>query len=239
VANSLSGERLHRRTSPGRLRAATAMLLLGPETPMLFQGQEFGASTPFLYFADQKPELARAVTAGRLEFLSQFPSLATPEAQERLSAPSDPQTFVSCKLDWTERGRNAEILRLHRDLVRLRQDDAVLSRCGTGRSIEGAVLGPEAFLLRYLDAERGRDRLLLVNFGRDLHLDPAPQPLLAPPENRVWRVLWSSEDPAYGGGGTPTPEGPNNWRVPAHAALLLGAVEQAADDPGTASAPSG
>jgi maltooligosyltrehalose trehalohydrolase len=54
VANSLRGQRVHRLTSPARLRALTALLLLGPATPMLFQGQEFWASSPFLYFADRK-----------------------------------------------------------------------------------------------------------------------------------------------------------------------------------------
>ena len=83
------------------------------------------------------------------------------------------------------------------------------------------MLGPEAFLLRYLDREEGRDRLLLVNFGADLRLDPAPEPLLAPPEDRQWSVLWSSEDLGYGGGGTVPPEGPETWRLPGHAALLL------------------
>src|SRR5207237_4505733 len=64
VANSAFGERLHQLTSPGNYRALTALLLLQPQTPMLFQGQEFGASTPFLYFADHEPELARKVAEG-------------------------------------------------------------------------------------------------------------------------------------------------------------------------------
>jgi maltooligosyltrehalose trehalohydrolase len=241
VANSARGARLHELTSAGRLRAATALLLLGPATPMLFQGQEFGASAPFLYFADHKSELARAVTAGRQEFLSQFPSIATAEMQARLPDPSDPQTFVLCKLDWSERERHGTLHRLHRDLIRLRREDPVLSRCGVGRSVEGAVLGPEAFLLRYLDKERGRDRLLLVNFGADLHLDPAPEPLLAPPEDCDWSILWSSENPNYGGSGTVPPETEDNWRLPGHAALLLAAVRRPESAPsgGTAGERSG
>jgi maltooligosyltrehalose trehalohydrolase len=241
VANSARGARLHELTSAGRLRAATALLLLGPATPMLFQGQEFGASAPFLYFADHKSELARAVTAGRQEFLSQFPSIATAEMQARLPDPSDPQTFVLCKLDWSERERHGTLHRLHRDLIRLRREDPVLSRCGVGRSVEGAVLGPEAFLLRYLDKERGRDRLLLVNFGADLHLDPAPEPLLAPPEDCDWSILWSSENPNYGGSGTVPPETEENWRLPGHAALLLAAVRRPESAPsgGTAGERSG
>src|SRR5204863_9864015 len=75
VANSARGLRGHQLTSPGRWRAMTALLLLSPGTPMLFQGQEFSASSPFLYFADFEEELAAAVRTGRREFLTQFPSL--------------------------------------------------------------------------------------------------------------------------------------------------------------------
>jgi maltooligosyltrehalose trehalohydrolase len=76
VANTARGLRGDKLTSPGRWRAMTALLLLSPGTPMLFQGQEFAASTPFLYFADFEPELAAAVRKGRGEFLTQFPSVA-------------------------------------------------------------------------------------------------------------------------------------------------------------------
>ena len=79
--------------------------------------------------------------------------------------------------------------------------------------MDGAVLAPEAFVLRFF-GDGGDDRLLLVNLGRDLHLDPAPEPLLAPPANRLWDVLWSSEDPRYGGGGTAPPDTEDNWRIP-------------------------
>ena len=73
LANSARGVRGHLLSSPGRWRAMTALLLLSPGTPMLFQGQEFAASTPFLFFADHHPELARLVSNGPKEFLSQFP----------------------------------------------------------------------------------------------------------------------------------------------------------------------
>ena len=81
LANSGLGHRLHGVAAPGRWRALTALLLLGPATPMLFQGQEFGASAPFLYFADHQGEAADAVAAGRKAEVSQFPSLATAAMQ--------------------------------------------------------------------------------------------------------------------------------------------------------------
>jgi maltooligosyltrehalose trehalohydrolase len=86
--------------------------------------------------------------------------------------------------------------------------------------VDGAVLGAEAFVLRYFGGN-GDDRLLLVNLGIDLRLEPAPEPLLAPPEGRVWDVLWTSEDPQYGGIGTPPPDGPEGWWLPGHAAVAL------------------
>jgi maltooligosyltrehalose trehalohydrolase len=84
------------------------------------------------------------------------------------------------------------------------------------------VLGGEAFLLRFFGRSPEEDRLLLINLGRDLELSPAPEPLLAPPGGSRWAVLWSSEDPRYGGLGTATPETEDaGWRLPGHAALLL------------------
>ena len=224
VGNSAGGARLHQQTSPGRYRALTALMVLGPGTPMLFQGQEFAASSPFLYFADHKPALADQTHEGRQEFLTQFRSLATPEIQESLPRPDDEMTFARCKLDATERAGtrapHAQALALHRDLLRLRRNDAVF-RGPRPAGLDGAVLGPEAFVLRYFGGH-GDDRLLLVNLGADLHLDPAPEPLLAPPADAVWELLWSSEDPAYGGSGTaPVESDADNWRLPGHSAVAL------------------
>ncbi|HSE98240.1 MAG TPA: DUF3459 domain-containing protein, partial [Blastocatellia bacterium] len=226
TSNTLGGKRVHQRTSPGRFRAMTALMLLAPGTPMLFQGQEFSTSRPFLFFADHEADLAKLVRKGRAKFLEQFPSLATREAQERLPDPSAIATFEACKLDFNERERNIEAVALHRDLLKLRREDPLFS-AQRPREFDGAVLGPEAFVLRFF-AEDGDDRLLIVNLGRDLRLDPAPEPLLAPPEKKRWETLWSSEDPRYGGEGTPPLDGEEGWRIPGHAAVALrpAAVEE-------------
>lgn len=227
IANSARGQRLHALTTPGRLRAMTALTLLGPATPMLFQGQEFAASAPFLYFADHQPELAAMVGKGRAEFLSQFPSIADPAMLEGLSRPDAEDGFTRCKLDHRERETNAGVWALHRDLLRLRREDPVFSAQRAGGpegGLDGAVLGEEAFVLRFFhDGEEGGDRLLLVNLGRDLTLPALAEPLLAPPGDGAWTVLWSSEEPAYGGCGTAPVERPGGaWRLPGHAALVLG-----------------
>jgi maltooligosyltrehalose trehalohydrolase len=218
VSNSARGLRCHALSSPGRFRALTALTLLMPGTPMLFMGEEFAASSPFLFFADHNPELAPLVRKGRAKFLSQFPSVAVPEVQAGLPDPADPGTFERCKLDLSERDRHTEASALHRDLIRLRRHDPVLRAPRRG-GFDGAVLGAEAFVLRYFGG--GGDRLLVVNLGRDLHLDPAPEPLLAPPEGMHWAVLWSSEDPRYGGLGTAPPETEGTWRLPGQAAVLF------------------
>jgi maltooligosyltrehalose trehalohydrolase len=218
IANSGGGRRCHALASPGHLRAMTAYSLLMPGIPMLFQGQEFAASTPFFYFADHETELAGAVRAGRGTFLAQFPSLASSEMQAALTDPGNVDTFHRSVLDHDERARNAATYALHRDLLALRREDPVLRQ--RPARIDGAVLADEAWMLRFFD-HRGRDRLLIVNLGGDVVLDPAPEPLLAPVEGHPWRLLWSSEAPRYGGAGI-VPLNPDGiWRIPGHAAIIL------------------
>src|SRR5262249_36462852 len=218
VANSARGLRLAALTSPGRLRAMTALLLLSPATPLLFQGQEFGSTVPFAFFADLRPELAPAIARGRHEFLGQFRSLATPAMQEALPPPIGIDAFLRCKLDFGERERHIPVLELHRDLLALRRSEPAFRQQGADR-LFGAVLGPEAFVLRFRHEDG--DRLMLLNLGRDLVLVPAPEPLLASPTREGWTILWGSEDVAYGGTGLPEVECEDGWHIPGHAAVVL------------------
>ena len=222
VANAARGLRLHQLTSPGRCRALTALLLLGPPHPMLFQGQEFASSAPWVYFADHPGELGRQVREGRREFLRQFRSLAASDAEALVPDPGARETFERCKLDHGERGRNGPTLALHRDLLRLRGEDSVLA-ARPRPTAEGTVLSERSFALRWLGAE-GDDRLLVVNLGVELMLGAAAEPLLGPPARGPWGTLWSSEDPRYGGGGTPPVDSDEHgWRLPGECAVLLGA----------------
>lgn len=220
IANSAHGFRIHQITDPGNFRAMTALMLLAPNTPLLFQGQEFAASTPFYYFADHVEDLSKLVFKGRLEYFKQFPSIASPEVQACLPNPSDPQTFLKCKLDFNERHTHGQAYALHRDLLRLRRNDSVFSNPRKGM-IDGAVLSQDAFVLRFFGEPEEDTRLLIVNFGTDLLLSPAPEPLLAPPEGTTWTTLWSSEDPRYGGGGTPAFAVGESWNALGHAAIVL------------------
>jgi maltooligosyltrehalose trehalohydrolase len=218
IGNSAWGIRLHQLTNPASLRAMTALLLLSPQTPMIFQGQEFAASTPFLYFADLSPEVSKLVHAGRIETLKQFTNIDSPEVIDSIDKPYDITTFVQSQLDLSERQRHEKVYALYRDLIKLRREDPVFSK-GYACHIEGAVLGPAAFLLRYFLGDQ--QRLLLINQGRELHLHPAPEPMLAPPEGYRWEVLWTSERLEYGGSGTPKMETDKFWRVQGNAAVAL------------------
>ena len=223
LANSGDGSRLHQRSAPGSYRAMTALFLLMPGTPMLFQGQEFGSTAPFLFFAEHRPELAAAVMQGRAEFVTQFPSLASPAAQARLAPPHAPETFERCRLDWRESEANSAAMRLHADLLALRKRTAAF-RVQTA-ALDGAVLARDALVLRFPAESPADERLLIVNLGPDLVAGSFPEPLVAPPDDLTWQVEWSSEHPEYGGGGTPEVCTPSGWRVPGQSATVLHAVE--------------
>ena len=150
VANSACGARLHALTSPGRLRAMTALLLLGPWTPLLFQGQEFRRPGRFSTSPITRRELAPAVRRGRVEFLAQFPSVAA-GPRDRLPDPWDRATFERCKLDTGEREvprrRPGPASRSARPCA------AAMPWSGTGARVDGAPLATHALVLRYFGGE--------------------------------------------------------------------------------------
>ena len=226
VANTLFGERVRFLTSPGRYRAIVTLLLLGPWTPLLFQGQEFGASAAFRFFSDVgDDELKEAIRKGRFDFLAQFPSVATPDVQARLPVPHHRSTFEGSKLDWSDREKNPQLWNLHRDLIWLRQNDARFRELKQN-GVDGAVLGERQFVLRYFAERPGDERLLLVNFDKQHVFSPAPEPLLAPPDKCEWQVMWMSEAAAYGGTGLKPVVNDAGWTIFAEAAVVLRAVPE-------------
>jgi maltooligosyltrehalose trehalohydrolase len=227
VSNLARSMRAHQLASPAQCRALKGLLLLSPQTPMLFQGEEFGASAPFPFFAGHTGELAKAVYKGRAEFLAQFPGVKESGLATVLD-PADPRTMEKCRIDWRQREENRRSLALHRELLRLRREDPVISRqpAADPRERDGAVIAPQAFCLRFFSEEHG-DRLLVVNLGIGLALDPAPEPLLAPPAGKRWQMLWSSECAEYGGYGTPELDAEGaGWHIPAQSTVLLAASER-------------
>jgi maltooligosyltrehalose trehalohydrolase len=128
VGNRALGERLHHQIDPAAYRAASALLLTAPETPLLFMGQEWGATTPFQYFTDHHAELGRLVTEGRRAEFRHFKAFSDPAARARIPDPQAAATFLRSHLDWaeTERAPYAATLALYRALLALRHSEPAL-----------------------------------------------------------------------------------------------------------------
>jgi maltooligosyltrehalose trehalohydrolase len=220
VANTDRGRRLVDLARPADLRALTALLLLMPAQPMLFQGQEFGSHAPFVYFADHVSPLREAVATGRRTFLEQFTRLRDPEVFEGEPEPHAPPAWAQCRLDHDRDDRQAREWRaLHRDLLRLRRDRP---RLDGARVLDGAAPDGTLLLLRYFGQDDA-DWLVLVNVGPDRDVAALSEPLIAAPPDRRWSIRWSSEAPRYGGQGTmPWREGA--WPLPGHSTLVLEAI---------------
>ncbi|APX31592.1 malto-oligosyltrehalose trehalohydrolase [Brachybacterium sp. P6-10-X1] len=176
VGNRAAGDRIHHVLSPAQHAAACALILLGPGTPMLFQGEEWATSAPFAFFTDHDQELGALVSAGRVaEFAEMGWGDAVPDPQAR-------STFTASILPWAERAEDAHarMLRWYRTLIGLRRRHPAL-RDGDLRSARVDVLAESSVLLRRGDlavlAHRGpgslprapRAREVLASFGPVRH----------------------------------------------------------------------
>ena len=167
-----------------------------PGIPMLFQGQEFAASTPVPLFRRPSRRSGRGGAPGPRRVpgaVSEHrrPGDAAPPRRPGRRANVPP---LSCSISASASATR----RLMRCIATCWRCAATI-RCSGRRParVDGAVIGEHAWMLRFFaeDAAGNADRLLLVNLGRDLTLAPMPEPLLAPPEDRAWQILWSSEQP--------------------------------------------
>jgi len=167
IGNRAFGERLTLLAKPQALRAATAVLLLAPQPPLLFMGQEWGSRAAFPFFCDFGGELAAAVTAGRRREFANFPAFRDPAARERIPDPNDPATFTAAVLDWREleqSGHN-EWLSLHRDLLALRKRE-IIPRLSHPASVDGhfRMLSANALDAQWTFGDGSR-LTLLANLG--------------------------------------------------------------------------
>lgn len=144
IGNRPLGDRLGEAVSPDAYRAMSMLLLLSPYTPLLFMGQEWNASTPFLYFTDHHEELGRLVTEGRRKEFKDFEGF---EGQE-VPDPQAPSTFERSKLQWAERSEPGHegVLALYRALLSLRASDPCLLERKRG-TFSASALGENALLL--------------------------------------------------------------------------------------------
>ena len=191
VANSGDGSRLHQRTSPGTLsrhdRAAAAACR---RRRCCSRDRSSGRSTPFLYFADHKPELAAAVPEGaRANSSRSFRASRSPEMQARLPRPHDPATFERCKLRWDGTRRTREHATAARGSDRDCGATMRRSAAAAGR-VDGAVLGPEGVRAALFAAEaRTTSGCCIVNLGlRPRAPASFAEPLMAPPDGHQWKL---------------------------------------------------
>ncbi|MDH5538248.1 MAG: malto-oligosyltrehalose trehalohydrolase [Rhizobacter sp.] len=158
------------------LRALVACVLLAPSPPMLFMGEEFAASTPFLYFCDFEGELAQAVTKGRRNEFSRFARFSDPARRDQIPDPNAEATFLNSKLDWNERDQagHSDWLALYRDLLRLRHEHLV-PRLAQAQCGQLAMPAPGCLHIQWPLGERGRWHLLAnLSTERAIALDPLP-----------------------------------------------------------------
>jgi maltooligosyltrehalose trehalohydrolase len=196
VGNRLAGERLGRRVGFAAAKLAAAMVLLSPFVPLLFMGEEYDESAPFLYFTSHRdPALGRAVREGRRREFTAF---------GWDSLPPDPQaaeTFTASRLDWTLRrhGRHAQMLRWYRELLRLRREHPALGASGAapaanprrGFELELPAAGGPLVLRR---SHGNAEALMVANLDREPCSLPAPA-------DATWRRVLDSEDVRFGGDG--------------------------------------
>ena len=184
IGNRARGDRLHHAEPLDAWRAASALLLLAPETPLLFMGQEWAASTPFLYFTDHHGELGRLVSEGRRREFRDFPAF---HGNAGVPDPQAAPTFAESKLRWEERERppHAGVLALYRALLSLRRSERLVQP--QVLAMDDVTIGIRYPSLAVVARLKGAGRI-----DRPSWLDAN------------WRVELTTEDAGFGGGAPPS-----------------------------------
>jgi maltooligosyltrehalose trehalohydrolase len=200
VGNRAYGERLNQSVSCEAYRAASALLLTAPYTPMIFMGQEWASSTPFLYFTDHYDELGKGITKGRRKEFAEFSEFKNPKKRALIPDPQDISTFTRSKLNWTELGQppHDSTLQLYRDFVQLRKT-SLIDR--TRANWQVSPISNYAIAIRYRHSE-AEGILIVFQLVPDdviLHFDQKP---LKAANGRAWSMVASTNDVKYGGNET-------------------------------------
>lgn len=217
VGNRAFGQRLNVTAAHNDFLALSLLLLLLPQTPLLFQGQEFLASTPFLYFTDHHGELGRLVTDGRRKEFAGFIQFSDPTVQANLPDPQDAATFARSKLNLDEAAYGAGLLaqNLYRAALHLRATDPVLQTSRRERPTLRTITHDRAILIT-IEAGEGR-RLIGANLG-DVTALPheATTPL---------RTLLHCNEPRFGGTAVAPEHDAATITLPAHSAAIFAPAE--------------
>jgi maltooligosyltrehalose trehalohydrolase len=196
VGNHPLGHRLNQIVSPAAFRAASALLCLVPYTPLILMGQEWAASTPFLYFTDHKPQLGRLVAEGRRAEFRGFAAFHDPAAREKIPDPQAEATFLRSKLCWDEVGAewHATTLQLYREFLRLRRASPAL-RERTRDNMQVLLPSDGIIELVFGKVETEQCFVLVDLLGRH------PMPSLE--GSRKCELLLSSNEKRFGGDDAP------------------------------------
>ena len=178
IGNRAFGERLTALVEPAALEAAIALMMLCPQIPMLFMGEESASRTPFLFFTDHHAELADAVREGRRNEFAKFPAFADPASRERIPDPNAPETFAA-SVPHADPVLGPAREALYRRLIALRAT-AIVPRLDGARALTAEVIGPKAVVARWRLGD-GAILTLASNLDADaVPMDlPASQPLFA------------------------------------------------------------
>jgi maltooligosyltrehalose trehalohydrolase len=193
IGNRAFGERLNHQISLEDYLAASALLLAVPETPMLFMGQEWAASSPFQYFTDHDEELGKAVTEGRR---NEFKTFATFMESSSIPDPQDPETFRRSVLNWDEKLHEPHVSvgLFYRALLKLRRD--TFKRPVVRAEFSADAVGPGAVVLRR-PSQEGRTILIMVQFHEAGTVDLTREAFAESLRDRDWDVLLTSEDKTF------------------------------------------
>ncbi len=204
IGNRATGERLHHLITPAAWRAASTVLLTAPMTPLLFMGQEWAASTPFLYFTDHEPGLGTLVTEGRRREFGDFPEFSSEEARRRIPDPQAASTFEASRLRWDEIGdpAHAPTLALYRALLALRLDHPALG--GSDERL-GEAFAPDADTLIVRRAHGGEVYWIVARLrgGGRVNLATATARHADWDGPTVWDVVMTTEEPLFATDPTP------------------------------------
>ena len=197
VGNRAFGERLSVSCSREGYRAASALLCLAPYTPLIFQGQEWAASTPFLYFTDHNEELGRLVTEGRRKEFAGFAAFAHGESTNRIPDPQAESTFNASKLKWDEAqgGVHAQTRLLYKEALRLRREEPALRRRADRADWQAVALGGETVALVYTEPQAGEMCMVVCNLTGggvgEMGIDEGPR----------FELIFSTNASRFGGDG--------------------------------------
>jgi maltooligosyltrehalose trehalohydrolase len=164
VGNRAFGERLTRLADPAALEAAIALVLLCPQIPLMFMGEETGSKSPFLFFTDHKDELANAVREGRRHEFASFPQFNDMTLLEEIPDPNDIAAFVQ-SIPVNDEDCGSRRQQLYRTLLAIRRTE-IMPRLAGSRAIDASAIGAEAVMASWRMND-GAKLAIYCNLGKD------------------------------------------------------------------------